>query len=398
MMLSMQEYDVMVIGGGAAGICAAIEAARCGKKVIIGEKTSQIGKKLLATGNGRCNLLNEKLDESFYNTAARPLVKSVFTQFGKSAILKFFEDLGLRIYSKEGRYFPVTNQASSVLKVLDLELQRLGVPVKYGFGCNHLEHSNGKWEASSISREKMIARKVVLCGGGKTYPAYGADGSAYALAVNAGHKLVEPVPAVVPLLVKDPLCNALQGQRINALACAEIKSKLGEAKEGELLFTQYGLSGTCILDISEAISVAINREHLVDVNVVIDMVPFMGKAELLAELVSRHEKGWAAAEMLTGILPNKIAVTMKSIFEKSDVESAVDALKSRRFKVSGTRGWNEAEFTSGGIITSEVDALTLESKLHKGLFLAGEILDVNGARGGYNLAWAWASGMEAGNS
>ena len=258
--LMMQEYDTIVIGGGAAGICAAISAARCGQKVIICEKSGQIGKKILATGNGRCNLLNETLNETYYNASARELVKTIFGQFGKDQILKFFADLGLQVFAKEGRIFPTSNQASSVLKVLDLELQRLAVPVQLEFNCSRLEFSGHAIHVVSTDGKKVKGQKVVLSGGGKTYPAYGADGSAFALAVNAGHKLIEPVPAVVPLLVKDPLCVSLQGQRIKASARTIIHGETFGPVEGELLFTQYGLSGTCILDISEIISIAINRE------------------------------------------------------------------------------------------------------------------------------------------
>ena len=392
----MQEYDTIVIGGGAAGICAAISAARCGQKVIICEKTGQIGKKVLATGNGRCNLLNETLNESYYNASSRELVKTVFNQFSKDQILKFFTDLGLHVYAKEGRIFPATNQASSVLKILDLELKRLAVPVQLEFDCGRLEFSSDSIQVMATDGKKLKGPKVILSGGGKTYPAYGADGSAYSLAMKAGHKLIEPVPAVVPLLVKDQLCVALQGQRINASVRSFINGEMGDSSEGELLFTPYGLSGTCILDISEAISIALNRKHLTDVNIEIDFIPFVTKNDLKAELEKRQQADWANSELLVGILTNKIAMTLKSLFEVGVNDSVVKALKERRFKVSGTRGWNEAEFTSGGITVSEVKPTTLESKLRKGLYFAGEILDVNGARGGYNLAWAWASGMVAG--
>ena len=166
--------------------------------------------------------------------------------------------------------------------------------------------------------------------------------------------------------------------------------------EGDLLFTKYGLSGTCILDISEDISIALNRYRRTDIWVTVDLVPFMDDEELRQELGRRVEAKWPVDQMLTGLLPNKFGPALKDVFEKSDIETAVRVIKNRRFKVSGTRGWNEAEFTSGGVNTGEIKPGTLESRLQPGLYFAGEVLDVTGKRGGYNLGWAWASGLAAG--
>jgi len=235
-----------------------------------------------------------------------------------------------------------------------------------------------------------------LTGGGKTYPAFGSDGSAYEVARRLGHKIVEPVPAAVPLVVKDPLCQPLQGQRIVASVKPVIDGKEGVEAAGELLFTKYGLSGTCILDISEEISIAFNRHHEKDVSLSVDMVPFMERKSLRDELDRRQEADMTPTDVLAGILPNKFCVVLEGLFENADLDAAVDALKRRRFNVSGTRGWNEAEFTAGGVSVNQIQPGTLESKLSKGVYFAGEVLDVNGPRGGYNLAWAWASGWVAG--
>ncbi len=394
----MEKYSTVVIGGGAAGICAAISQSRQQESVIICEKTGQLGKKILATGNGRCNLLNEDLDESYYNPGARGLVRSVFARYGKSAILGFFKGLGLQVYAKEGRIFPVTNQASSVLKVLEMELNRLAVPVKYGFDCSGFSFSGDRIFVSDKEGRKLECRKAVITGGGKSYPAFGSDGSIYAIAAQLGHTIVEPVPSTVPLVIKDVLCHTLQGQRITAGARSIIDGREGPEVSGELLFTQYGLSGTCILDISEEVSIAINRKRKKDVYVSVDMVPFMDREQLKNELAWKRTAKWPYQDMLTGILPNKFSLALKDLFRNDDLDLIAGELKSHRFKVNGTRGWNEAEFTSGGVNTDEVKAGTLESKIKKGVFFAGEVLDVNGRRGGYNLGWAWASGMAAGEA
>jgi len=393
----MEKYSTIIIGGGAAGILAAINKRRQGDSVIICEKTVQLGKKILASGDGRCNLLNEYLNESCYNPGARNLVRSIFEQFGKAEILKLFNRLGLEVYSKEGRIFPITNQAASVLRVLEIELRRLSVPVEFGFDCSGLSFAGDNIFVSAKSGRKIGCRKVIITGGGKSYPSFGSDGSIYGVAEQLGHSIIEPVTCVVPMVVKDSLCQILQGQRIFAKANSIIEGREGEEVSGELLFTKYGLSGTCILDVSEPISIAFNRHHKTDVFVAVDMVPFMNREQLKKEISKRRKEKWADEEMLTGILPNKVSAALKDIF-KYDNNTAVNWLKNRRFKVSGTRGWNEAEFTSGGINVNEIDARTLESKIKKGVYFAGEVLDVNGKRGGYNLGWAWASGWVAGKT
>jgi predicted Rossmann fold flavoprotein len=392
----MATYSTVVIGGGAAGLCAAISAARQGNSVVVCEKTGQLGKKILASGNGRCNLLNEDFKESFYNQSARTLVKSVLSQYGKSEILNFFKGLGLVTFSKDGRIFPITNQAESVLHVLKTEIQRLSIPVEYNFNCTSISSTKNGFLATSSSGNNITGQSVILTGGGKSYPAYGADGNAYELAKQLGHSLVEPVPAVVPLDIKDNLCFLLQGQRISASARSVINGHENPWVEGELLFTKYGLSGTCILDISESVSQALNRLHKTEVYVSIDFLPYMKILELKNEMERRTKAVWPPEEMLAGLLPAKLCSAFKDLFVKSKPDLAVIRLKDWRFKVSGTRGWNEAEFTSGGVKVDEIILGTLESKLKPGVYLAGEILDVNGQRGGYNLGWAWASGLAAG--
>ncbi len=394
----MHQYNTMIIGGGAAGICAAISKARSGESVIIGEKMNQVGKKILASGTGRCNLLNDNFSEAYYNPAAGELVKSILSKFGKTQILDFFKDLGLDTYSQDGRVFPITNQAASVLKVLEIELRRLSVPVEYNFDCNGVSFLKNGIVVSSKTGNKIACQKLIITGGGKTYPALGSDGSLYEIAGQLGHTMIEPVPSAVPLVVKDAMCHYLQGQRIFAGASSIIDGKKSEEIRGELLFTKYGLSGTCVLDVSEDISIAINRYHKKEVLISIDMVPFLDKEQLRNKLINRKNENAFPDEMLAGLLPNKLCIFLKELFENRDIDYSVNALKDMRFKITGTKSWNEAEFTAGGINVNEIVPGTLESKLHQGIYFAGEILDVNGKRGGYNLGWAWASGFVAGRT
>jgi len=395
----MAHYDVIVIGGGAAGIMSAIIATRQGLSVLVCEKMPKIGKKLLITGAGRCNLLNEILDVSFYNPGSQRFAGSVLGQFGKDAILGFFRELGLATYTDEtGRIFPVTNQAASVLKVFEMELERLKVTIDLGCEIKNIRAVKNGFEVCARTGEKEMGRKVILCAGGKSYPALGSDGNGYALAAAFGHKIIEPVPSTVPLLVKDPCCHFLQGQKVRAKVTSCIDGKDVRTAAGELLFTQYGLSGTAILDVSDEISIAMNRDSIKNVIVRTDLVPFMSEAELAEEFSRRFEKGVTHENLLEGLLTHKFFTALRGGIQNADASTIARLLKRKEFKILGTRGWNEAEFTAGGIPVDEVDPLTLESKLQKGLFFAGEVLDVQGRRGGYNLTWAWASGAVAGKA
>jgi predicted Rossmann fold flavoprotein len=390
----MKRISTLIIGGGAAGIVAAISARRKGDTVLICEK--RLGKKILISGNGRCNLLNDDVSEGKYKNYAGKLVKSVFSKFGKDDIVSFFNKLGLEMYSKDSRVFPITNQASSVLRVLEMELARLTIPLELGFNAVGVSDSKYGFVVRSEAGAAIECQKVVIAGGGKSYPALGSDGSAYLLAGQSGHRIIEPAPSAVPLVIKDRLCHLLQGQRIFADAKSVIDGKVTSEASGEVLFTKYGLSGTSILDISEDISVAVNRHDKKDVFVSIDMVPFLNKEELRRELTKRVQGKVSPEDFFVGILPNKFGPALKDLVPGRRIDSMIEGLKDRRFKILGTRGWNEAEFTSGGVDAREVKEDTLESKLKKGLYFAGEVLDVGGERGGYHLAWAWASGFTAG--
>ena len=395
-------FDVAVIGGGAAGLVAAISAARRGDSVVICERMPRLGKKILVTGGGRCNLTNEDLSPAAFTSTSPGLVISVFERFGKEDIRRFFKGLGLETYSEGSRVFPVTNQASSVLKVLEMEIGRLGVSVELGFEVTRIGHSGTSFSVEGGGGRRLEARSVILAGGGRSYPALGSNGSAYALAGRFGHRLVTPVPSAVPVLAKDRMCHYLQGQKVRAAAVALVGGKPAGQAEGEVLFTQYGLSGTVVLDVSESLSIAIHREGRPDTALVLDLVPFLSEEALTSEFRRRAKAGWPAGDLAAGILPDKFAPVMSAMADGSGRGPGATAgllaasLKAKRFAVLGTRGWNEAEFTSGGVDAREIDPRTLESKFQPGLFLAGEMLDVQGRRGGYNLAWAWASGYVSG--
>jgi predicted Rossmann fold flavoprotein len=400
--------DLAVVGAGAAGLVAAISAARRGASVAVVERLPGIGKKILATGGGRCNLLNDGLSPSAYTSSAPGLVASVLDRFGRAEIRAFFEELGLRLQTDgEGRVYPLTNQAASVLKVLEREIGRLGVGMINRFEVERIERAAGRFRIAASAGRTVESRAVVIAGGGQSYPALGANGSCYGLAVSLGHAVVRPVPSAVPLVVRDRMCHFLQGQRLRVRAESRIGGRAGQTAEGELLFAQYGLSGTAILDISESVSIALNRDGRKDVSVVVDFLPTMTAGELSGELARRLRAGWPPDELTSGLLPEKFSLVLPQFIRdagyvpaRADIDGVARRLaallKSKEYNVQDTRGWNEAEFTSGGVDAREVMPGTLESKLRRGVYFAGEILDVQGGRGGFNLAWAWASGFVAG--
>ncbi len=397
-------YDVAIVGGGAAGLAAAIGAAREGASVALLERMPRLGKKILVTGGGRCNLTNANLSPAVFTSSDAGLAASVFESLGPGAVERFFRGLGLSLVAEQGRVFPVTNQAASVLKVLEIEVGRLGIAVKTGFEAAGLEKRAATFLIQGPGGKSVEARAIILACGGKSYPALGSNGCGYALAQKMGHRLIAPVPSAVPLLVKDRMCHALQGQRIRARTAAWIGGRKSGEAEGDLLFTVYGLSGTAVLDVSEWISVALNREGGREAALAADLVPFLSRRDLAAAIAERLRAGWAEADWLAGILPEKLAAFAPSLVSPEQrcgegaAEALAAALKGKRFAVQGTRGWNEAEFTAGGLDAREVARGTLESRIRRGLFFAGEMLDVQGPRGGFNLAWAWASGLAAGRA
>jgi len=390
------------VGGGAAGLAAAIGAARRGASVIVCERMPRLGRKLLATGGGRCNLSNEGLSAAVFTSTSRVLVSSVLARFDGDAIRAFFRGLGLEMRAEEGRIFPATNQASTVLKLLEIELRKLRVAAELGFEATAIRREKEAFMVVAGDGRTIEASSVILAGGGKAYPALGSNGSAYRLAQVFGHRIVPPVPSAVPLLVRDRICHLLQGLKTTAKATAVVGGRAQGTAAGDVLFTQYGLSGTAVLDVSESLSIAVHRAGRTDAAVVLDFVPFVSRSALAGKLARRIKDGWPEADLAAGVLPERFGTVLGTLIpqETRDPGEAgarlAEALKERRFGVLGTRGWNEAEFTCGGVDAREVDPRTLESRHQKGLYLAGEILDVQGPRGGFNLAWAWASGSVAG--
>ena len=312
---SAQIYDVGVVGAGAAGMVAAIAAARAGVSVCLIERGQRLGSKVAITGGGRCNIMNAVCDASAYHPMHAAFFDTVFARFGKAEMRTFFDDLGLPTVTEEdGRVFPRCGQAASVVRVLEDELRRLGVRIYAQREITDLRRERGVMACVS-AQGNIQARRVIVAAGGKSYPALGSNGSGYALAQDLGHTTVMPVPSGVPLVVSDRMVHMFQGQRVDALLVGCVNGVEVIRARGDLLFANYGLSGTAAIDVSEPLSVAWERDGCGDVSVIIDLLPDMSEAALAAEFSRRVVRGFSAQQMTAGLLPNKFDALFEKMFQ-----------------------------------------------------------------------------------
>lgn len=414
--------DVTVVGGGAAGIMAALSCRQHHPDftVAILDHSFELGRKLLVSGGGRCNLTNVHLDDLEKGFAGNDLdfISKVFKPFDYRNITKFFNDLGVEFFTEDkngfGKVFPLSRDSKSVLAVLKEQLKALNVKIFLETDVKTITRQENGFSITCNStrndkqREEFTSRFVILATGGKTYPALGSDGSGYVLASALGHKIRVVVPAAVPLVAKDFLIHKLQGVRMMVTATSIVNGEKVRSCTDELIFTNYGLSGSAVLDISRDISIHINRNHGSNAYVSINLLPAITPIKIrsyLEERFKRNPKQTIELNLL-GLFNQKfVNAFLASI--KIDKDKVVSNLSNGeiaklsrclfdlRFKINATRGWNEGEFTSGGVETCEING-TLESKKVKGLYLCGEMINVDGKIGGFNLSWAWSSGWVAG--
>ena len=409
-------YDVAIIGGGPAGMMAALSVKKHHPdySVIIIEKTAELGKKLTIAGAGRGNLTNVHLKDnpaSMYH-GDKDLLISVFQQFSYENIIAFFTELGIPLYEEKkterGKIFPSIDHAKTIRNIIVDELSRVHVVVKTMCEVKEITYLNTFWDIVATDGT-VQAKRIILTTGGKTYPAFGSDGFGYELAKKCGHTIISPVPSAVSIVSKNPFSHHLQGEKMNLGVSVFIDGNMIEQTVGDVLFTNYGLSGSAIFDVSRAISTRINRDGKEGVTVRVSFFP----SETPKSVMHMLEERWnthpekLVSHSLWGLCTEKLASAVcivaslpkeKKVSELTDAEKKhiVAILTSFDVEVTATRGWNEAEFTVGGIAGNEIDARTLASKQAKQLYFAGEILDVDGPIGGYNLSWAWASGWVSG--
>ena len=404
----MRQKHVIIIGGGASGLVAAITAAREGAAVTILEQKEHLGKKLLSTGNGRCNLTNEYMKTDCFRGDNPEIVSSVLKQFGYPETLAFFEELGVLLKNRQGYVYPISDQASTILDVLCMEVERLGVSVL-------LEHHVDGVSATSkgfmvrTKQRTVTGDAVILATGGKAAAVFGSDGSGYALAKQFGHHLSPVVPALVQLKGKGNFFKQIAGVRTNAKVTVFVDGENKASDTGELQLTNYGISGIPVFQISRYAAKGLYEKKKVSVEV--DFLPSMDDEAFQAYLLERLNKHGEkrAEDFFVGVFHQKLigmllkisrisAKDKASVITEAQLQLFIKVAKHFIVEVEGTNDFEQAQVCAGGVCTSELNALTMESLLQKDLYLTGELLDVDGICGGYNLQWAWATGYIAGKN
>ncbi|HSR73218.1 MAG TPA: NAD(P)/FAD-dependent oxidoreductase [Sulfurovum sp.] len=400
--------DLIVVGAGAAGLIASITAARSGKKVLLLEQNSKIGKKILVSGNGKCNIDNKYIASNRFHGESPQFIESVLESYDFPVVEKFFTSIGLElIEGKEGKMFPMSLQASSVVELLEYEAKRTGVEIL----CD--------CAVTSITKEKNIftletplgtkqCEKLLLASGSVAAPQLGGSNSGYAFATRMGHSLIPRHPSLVQLCSEERWVKACAGVKAAGLAKLYANGEYITEKKGDILFTNYGISGLAILDLSREVSTRLANYDFCELS--LDLMPKLSKEKLTNLLLNRLDTvSEKPIEIwLQGILNKKLIPVIltqskcKSATEKElnrkEIGKVVYAIKNLKLSINDTKGFKGAEVATGGVNTAEVNPQTMESRLVPGLYFAGEILDVDGDRGGFNFHFAWVSGMKVGTN
>lgn len=433
----MEKDQVVVIGGGAAGMMAAIAASEKGRRVILCEKNEKLGKKLYITGKGRCNVTNAcERDKFFENVVSNPkFLYSAYHEFDNAAMMALLENNRCSLKTERGeRVFPMSDHASDVTAALERLLRKQGVTVRLGAAVRELlteemvnmenaaedgaAPGKGKSQKAAYKRgvtgvmlengERIPASKVVLATGGLSYPGTGSTGDGYRMAESLGHTLKKCSPALVPIEIREPWCAALQGLSLKnvelTMCCGTKKIWRGF---GELLFTHFGISGPLVLSASSYYERCKDKEQ---VRLILDLKPALSMEQLDRRILREFEenRNKSLKNVIGSLYPAKLTPVMislsgiepeKKIHEitKQERETLVQLTKGFTMQAAGLRGYEEAVITQGGVCVKEVDPSTMESKRVRGLYFAGEILDLDALTGGFNLQIAWSTGHLAGS-
>lgn len=407
--LDAKSADVIIVGAGAAGMTAAICARRLRPqwRIVALDGAHRIGKKLLASGGGRCNLTHRSVTERDYHGGSAGFIRRVFRACDVNQTLRFFRELGVETHIEDsGKVFPADNRAHSVLRALDDGMRRAGVIVVTGATVTSLSSSHGEFRVTS-RRGAWRAARVLLATGGRAWPRSGSDGSGFALAAALGHSIVTPVPALVPLLLEGHFHRSLSGVALPAALKLSVAGQRTAHAEGSMLFTRQGVSGPVVLDISRHWT----RAHGDGLEA------RLSACLMLPDNFDLLEKWWmdrTAARprsLLTSLLSERLpAAVARAVVHELGIGAAdtrlahltwterrrvVHALIDWPLPVRASAGFEHAETTAGGVELSEARSDSLESRVCPGLYLAGEVLDVDGRLGGFNLQWAWSSGQVA---
>ncbi len=400
----------MIVGAGASGIMAASVAKTSHTIVELYEKNARIGKKILVSGNGRCNIANTSIKKYDYYGEDISFAEAVVRKFGFSEFKEFCSNIGLLLEIKEDkRVYPLSNESKSVVSIFEANLKKLGVGIFTQTPVVNIKKKNGKFIA--FNDKGLIGEydKVLLTTGLLAAPQLGGCTDGINLASKFGHSFNELYPVLVPLELQGSFFKRMDGVKRKVSLSLYINKKKVKSVVGDVLFTRYGISGFAVLDISFEASFYLKQGY--EVGVSINLFPQLNKSSIIKYIETERKtlKGYAVLNVLCGILPVKIAkaVLIKhkidmdldiALLDIKHIKAIINELFGLKFIVKSTRGFEYAEACGGGIKTKDIDVNTMESKLVKGLYFAGEILDVVGRRGGYNLSFSFASGYLAGRS
>jgi len=404
----MKNKELIIIGGGAAGLVAAIIAERAGRQVLLLEQNSKIGKKILVSGNGKCNITNRYISENCFHSSNPDFIKEALSGYDFAVVKDFFTSIGLElIEGKEGKVFPLSLQAASVVELLEYEAKRAGVEIECDCKVTRITNKGTDFILETSLGEKC-AQTLLITSGSPAAPQLGGNDSGYLFATTMGHALVPRYPSLVQLCSEETWVKTCAGVKVAGRARLYANGEYIAEKEGDLLFTNYGISGLAILDLSREVSTRLAAFDYCELS--LDIMPTYSKEKLTNLLMSRIQKmSQKPIELwLQGVINKKL---IKIILERSkcrsrresdlnrkEINKLVHSIKNLKLSINDTKGFKGAEVVTGGIDTTEVNPKTMESELVPNLYFAGEILDVDGDRGGFNFHFAWVSGIRAGEA
>lgn len=401
---------IIVIGAGAAGMIAAISANLNGGKVVLLERNDRVGKKLLATGNGRCNYTNKNLTIKNYHGHNPKFAYSGLSGFNVDSTIEFFEMVGITPALEEnGKVFPLSFQSSSMVDVLRYEIENNGIELITEAYVSNIKNHKDKFTVMLKDNRTFDADKVIIATGGMALPNSGSDGNGYKLCEKLGHTIIEQSPGLVQLKLEGNHFKALNGTKFVGRAELYIGDKMILKDTGDILFTAYGISGPPILNLSREAIYNLTKGKKVEIRV--SIIHHMDVEKLYEYLVYRFSlMGKKTIEMgLIGFINKRLIMPIlkttnidkdknAASLSKDEMRKLADVLTSWNFKVIGSQPWANAQVTAGGVNTDEINNKTMESKIIKDLYIVGELLDIDGDCGGYNLQWAWSSGYIAGEN
>ena len=407
----MPKYDLIVVGSGAAGMMAAITAARAGKSVLILEKLSKIGAKLKATGGGRCNLTNTLSNEDFMARFGRDgrFMTPALDALDHKALMAFFKEIGVESHAPDGyRVFPITHSSSTIINAMEQEMQNLGVKVLCSQKVETLDHDGVKVMGVHTQTDTFQGDAVVIASGGMGYPVLGAEGDGYPMAESVGHKVTDLYPAMMPLKTKETWVGNCRADTIAKVAMhVDMKKYKKLSAKGDLIFTKDGIRGPVVLDFSREITPILSK--IDEVPILINLTKGMNEEQIREHFKEELDKDphRNTLQLLQTLLPESVSVELCKLAEVDPtlaLSKQVGVARDKLIKllvwtpltINGHDGFKMAMITRGGIQLKEIDPYTMQSKKINGLYFCGEVMNLDGPCGGYNLQWSFASGYLAG--